>query len=65
MEKSECEARVYRRADIAKMLSVSVGTVDKLVKRGELPQPKRLGQKLSFWPREQIEALLFSENGQE
>jgi excisionase family DNA binding protein len=43
---------------VAERLSISVRTVQRMVKRGELPPPIRYNRKLIRWPTSEIEAYL-------
>lgn len=43
---------------VAERLSISVRTVQRMVKRGELPPPIRYNRKLIRWPTAEIEAYL-------
>lgn len=49
--------RVYDVEDVAAMYRISAQTVRNLVKRGELPQPLRVGR-LFRWRKEVIDAAL-------
>jgi len=43
---------------VAVRLSISVRTVTRMVKRGELPPPIRYNRKLVRWPASEIDAYL-------
>ena len=43
----ELDSIAVRRVDAAAMLSISVGTLDKLIRRGEIPH-KRVGRAVLF-----------------
>ncbi|MBV9294293.1 MAG: AlpA family phage regulatory protein [Acidobacteriaceae bacterium] len=48
------EPAIFKAADVARELNVSEMTIARMVKRGTLPKPIKLGVRLTGWPREQI-----------
>ena len=38
------------RREVGALLRISVGSVDALVRRGELPEPIRINQRVLRWP---------------
>ncbi|MHC4064435.1 MAG: helix-turn-helix transcriptional regulator [Planctomycetota bacterium] len=51
-------AELFRAADVARMLSVSVRTVWRLRDAGGLPRPVRVGGNLIRWKRGDLENFL-------
>jgi excisionase family DNA binding protein len=47
----------YRPKDIAALFGVHLRTVYTWIAKGDLPAPSKLGPKILFWPKEQIDAL--------
>mgnify|MGYP000149600403 CR=1 FL=1 len=52
---SKTEVRFLRPKDLAKRLSVSIATIWRMVKRGDLPPPKKITPSISAWPVSDIE----------
>jgi len=49
-----------RRGDAAKHCGVSTGYFDKMVIEGLLPPPKRIGEGIKVWLRQELDDALFS-----
>ena len=52
--------RVYRVEDVCRIFGISIPTVYRLIKKGDLPQPKKLGGS-TYWPASQIDVLIDGE----
>ena len=45
---------ILKAPDLARELRVSQMTIVRMVRRGDLPKPLKLGPKLTGWPREVV-----------
>ncbi|CNK74349.1 AlpA family protein [Yersinia frederiksenii] len=53
-----------RRFRLAKMLGVSVSTIDRKVKDGSLPRPIKLGEKITAFSAVEINSWLAAQGGE-
>ena len=61
-EKTE-KAKIYRPADLARILGIRKATVHDWEKKGILPQAKRYGSRFTFWLKADIDAWLEKSGG--
>ncbi|MBV9403915.1 MAG: AlpA family phage regulatory protein [Acidobacteriaceae bacterium] len=54
MAPPESDISILRINELAAALRVSEMTIQRLVKRGEMPAPMKLGPRIIGWPREMI-----------
>ena len=54
------EPAILRVEDVARLFNCSVTSVWRWTRAGTLPQPHRIGQRFTFWKREEIETALAS-----
>lgn len=55
--------RMYTPAQLAEALQVTVPTLWRLVRAGQLPEPIRYNRRLARWPAESVERWLQSYRG--
>lgn len=56
------QAIIHRRREAAKRLSVSLATLDRMVKDGRLPAPIRLSTRRVGWPSTVIDQFINSKS---
>jgi excisionase family DNA binding protein len=49
---------MYTAAQLAELLQVTVSTIWRMVKAGQLPEPIRYNARLARWPKEVVEQWL-------
>ena len=54
---SNLEKRLYRKVDIAALLGISISTIDRWIKEGKLPKPRKGSDRFVCWTKEQIDNL--------
>lgn len=50
--------RVIRRDEMAELIGVSIPTLWRMTKSGELPPPIRIGKQLAGWPQSDYDSWL-------
>ncbi|MBQ9452237.1 MAG: helix-turn-helix domain-containing protein [Desulfovibrio sp.] len=62
--KADTQSRVWgepvilRVEDVARLFNCSVTSIWRWAQQGKLPKPRKIGQRFTFWKREEIEDAL-------